>query len=321
MLPTGENLRAHWPGFVYPVLALGYRTARLLSARGYPLHRNESYAPFFIVGSGRSGNTLLRRILQASVEVHIPPETFVLGTAIKQYACERYMPWPYLVRLVLGTFEFHAEFDKFGISLQTLARALIDLPERDRSLARILDAFYRYHGTATQQGFVRWGDKTPLNAFCTDWILAVFPDARFIHMVRDGADAVRSYVAAGLQPDVDSAARRWRRSVRAVETFARRHPDRCHVVRYESLVTQPVETVRGVCDFLGFAFDALMLDGLGHSEALSDLSSYEHMDNVGKPISRDSIGKGRRELTHEQKARAQALIGLDLRRLGYDPLV
>ena len=52
----------------------------MVGHKGYPLHRSEDIHPFFIIGPDRSGNTLMRRVLEAHEDVHIPPESYVLGT-------------------------------------------------------------------------------------------------------------------------------------------------------------------------------------------------------------------------------------------------
>jgi len=46
---------------------------------------NLSCVPFFIIGSGRSGNTLLRSILSGSSDISIPPESYRLPFAIKKF--------------------------------------------------------------------------------------------------------------------------------------------------------------------------------------------------------------------------------------------
>ena len=56
---------------------------------GYRLRGQERYRPFFIIGAARSGNTLLRRVLYAHPEIHIPPETFVLRAAIRKFAAKK----------------------------------------------------------------------------------------------------------------------------------------------------------------------------------------------------------------------------------------
>ena len=50
----------------------------------YPLRGDERHRPFFIIGVDRSGSTLLRRMLTAHSELHVPPETFVLGDCIRK---------------------------------------------------------------------------------------------------------------------------------------------------------------------------------------------------------------------------------------------
>lgn len=318
---TGAIIPLNRPHFAYPIYDILSRAVRMITRRAYRLHRNEGHRPFFIVGAGRSGNTLLRRILQASRDVHIPAETFVLGHAIRLFLRNRHMPWDHLVRLIMGLFEFHREFDKFEISLRPLVNRLMDTPADSRSLALVLDAFYRYHGEQTHQTFVRWGDKTPYNTYSLDLILAVFPDARFVHMLRDGPDSVYSYVNAGLQPDLVSAARRWKTSVRAVEAFARRHPARCLEVRYEHLVDNPAAVSEHVCEFLDVHYEPRMVEQLEHVDTMGDVTRFKHLRNVANPISTTSVGRGRRELGATEKLKIQTIIGKELERLGYEPLL
>ena len=99
--------------------------------------------PFFIIGSGRSGNTLLRRILQASPELHIPPESYVLGPVIKAFRRHRKARWNDLVTLVAGAFELHPEFGAFGIHLRELMPHLRSAAKSERNLAHGLSEVSR----------------------------------------------------------------------------------------------------------------------------------------------------------------------------------
>jgi hypothetical protein len=309
------------PRFAFPIADIMLRLRSLLLGRGHPLHRNEGVRPFFIVGSGRCGTTLLRRILQASNQVHIPPETYVLGPAVMVYLRNRHRPWPVVVRSVLSLFEFHPEFDTFGVPLRPLGLHLIEAPKERRSLALILHRLFVYHGEQTGQRFERWGDKTPLNSFWLGAIRSVFPDARFIHLVRDGADVAASRLQAGFEEDIVRAAQRWKAAVRAVRRFAERHPEVCHEVRYEDLVSAPKEVVSRICSFLDLEFQPGMTEALGHSRDMGDVSRLAHHENVSKPISTSSIGRGRRGLSAKARSELQRVIGADLRRFGYDPLI
>ena len=273
--------------------------------------------PLFVVGSGRSGNTLVRRILNQSPGIHIPPETFVLGRVIKLYERNSHQAWPVLVQLVLSTFEYHPGFEDFGIGLRPLYRDLRDTPRAERTLAHILDALYRYHGRETGAKVRRWGDKTPLNTYYLDRIHRVFPGAQFIHVLRDGIDVAHSYVRSGLMSDLGESSSRWLTSVQAVERFVRRHPGAVLEIRYEALVTEPEKTTRRMCVFLGVPFEATMLEV--PDRPLGDVEQHAHHARVLRSLDRGRIGAGRRAMTVEEGGRWSQEFLDQLARCGYPP--
>lgn len=301
-----------------PIREIITRCKSLLTGRLYPLRGTKRYQPFFIVGSGRSGTTLLRRVLQANPQLHIAPENHSLGSVIELFSRNSSLAWPRVVRLVLSSFEDSRYFaETFNISLRPLATRLVDAPIDDRNLAFILDSLYRYHGQQTGQTFQRWGDKTPLNSFYLDQILTVFPDSRFVHMLRDGVDVAYSFVEAGLYSDIVTAAKQWQSSVRAVRNFSRRHPSICFYVRYEQLVTTPDVVIPSVCNFLDIEYDKSMIENLSHIEGMNDLKKYKHFSNVLRPITANSIGKGRSAISKDERNQLDLLIGSDLDKYGY----
>ena len=308
-------------GFIYPIGDLFIRAWRMLCYAPCPLHGEEACRPFFVVGAARSGATLLRRILQASPEVHIPPEVKTLGRAISFFRRNRNMRWEHLVYNVIALFEFHPEADALGVSLRPLAQRLVGAPPEMRSLAFILDSFYRFHGDQKGETFTRWGDKTPGNVRYMDRIRAVFPDAKFVCMIRDGVDAISSSLEAGIRKEVANATKKWLDDVRKMRSCVRRRPRICFSVRYEDLVSNPQAMVQGVCEFLDIGFSPEMVERLDHVDAMSDLGAFEHHSNAGKPISTASIGKGRRAVSAEDRAIIQRLAGSELQALGYEPAV
>jgi hypothetical protein len=294
----------------------------LIPRAGFPLKNGTRYRPFFVVGSGRSGNTLLRRVLYAHPELHIPPETYVLGYAIRLFRQNRNLRWKDLVNLVLSLFEYYPAFDTFGVpTLGPLAVRLGTIPPEQRSLSAILDGFYRYHAEVTESACARWGDKTPDNTYYLDAIRRVFPEAQFIHMVRDGCDVAYSYVETGMFRTEREAAAVWLDMVRRGRRFCRSFPDGCLEVRYEDFVTRPEPVVRNVCGFLGVDFLPGMLDSAEVAARMGDVAALEHHRKVRAPIRADSIGKGRRAFADSQKKAVQEIIGPALEELGYDPCV
>lgn len=285
---------------------------------GRPLHGAEEYAPFFIIGSGRCGTTLLRAALETEPSVHIPPETHVLGPLIRRYRWYSRLPWTELNKLILGTFEFHAHFAAFEITLRDLYLELLNVPAERLNLAHVLNRVYLEHAKSFKPSATRWGDKTPLNTFYLKEILSVFPDARFIHVLRDGRDVVRSYVELN-RYDIQEAAARWTRSVRLSRQFGRRHPDRFTEVRYEDLVHDPRGAIQSVCRFLGLQFSDRMLRHHEYDLKLGDVDLLSHHANVKNPISTTRVGRWREFFDDEEAEDVEKALGPALAAAGYEP--
>ncbi len=322
----------------FEVLRTG-EVRRRLPFVGYPLNGRERYRPFFIIGVARSGNTLFRRTLTSHSQLHIPPETFVLGACIQKFRkLGRKLSWPDLVSLVMAEFEFHPEFHTFETWLGPLVDRLKGAARKDRNLAFLIDCFYRYHAEQHGQECVRWGDKTPMNSLDDDLVrnlpprklghgvphtlerlLRVFPDAQFIHIYRDGCDVVRSHLSGGFMSSMQEAAERWLHVIRQSRNFVRKHPERSFEVRYEDLITKPEATLRGVCGFLEVDFEPAMVSSEKSATALGDVPEWYWHQQVAAPINPANTGKGRVYFSESERATLEEIIGSELESLGYAP--
>ena len=310
-----------FPEYVHRAHAFATNLKSLVPFTGYPIHRNEPYNPFFIIGSGRSGNTLLRRILASHPSYHIPPETYVLGTICKRYWQIAHMDWNDIVPFIYSYFQFHEEFETFDVgTLSELVRTVQSADTGRRSLAFIINAFYEWHARQRGISAERWGDKTPLNVYALKRLHRVFPKAQFVHIVRDGGDVVASYLEAGIYQSAEEAAWRWRTAVGLCRRFGKANARSYLEVRYEDLVTEPHGTVVRICAFLGTPFDERMLGLPGDAARLGDVPRRERHSEVLKPISADKIGKGRGLLSAEQKRRVDGIIAKQMAELGYADL-
>lgn len=284
--------------------------------------RDDKSEPFFIIGSGRSGNTLLRRILTSHKELHIPPETYVLKKVTRNFRRSRALDWCDLVYLTFSQFEFHPAFDTFQMDLKPLIKTLVNAPKEQKNLAHLLDSFYRYHASLNGKFPLKWGDKTPLNTFGLDEIDSVFPRAKYIHIVRDGYDVIASYVKSGIYQDSVSAAYRWRNSTIRAGNFGKKRPTRFMEVKYEDLVRYPENTVTDICVFLGLTFYQNILEPSDSPQSLGDITRRRHHQNVNAPISTASIGKGRIEIwkgdTHLQEL--AIIVNRQMKKYGYENL-
>lgn len=296
-----------------------HRFRHVVPFAGHPLRGDASYAPFFIVSSGRAGTTLVRRILTMHPDVFIPPEVS-LKPAITLYRRNNRLNWRTLVPLVLSYYQFSRDPLVAEVPLRDLAQRLRKLPKPERNLARILDGFYR-----EQMQFrmgrtdARWGDKTPANVFAMDQILEVFPDARFIHLYRDGCDVVQSFVSREMHPSYEHAAVHWVSSLECVAHFRKRHAGILHELRYEDLARNPEHHIRELCRFIDLDYDDRLLSGTP-PDADAIASTYSANDSrLAAAVDAAAIGKGRRELTSETRQILAPIMDLWLARLGYQP--
>lgn len=253
-------------------------------------------SPIFIVGSGRSGNTLVRRILINEPSIYIPPETYVLGQLIKEFQVHSKSEWSFLIRLVLSQLSLSEDFHYFPTPyLRPLYMKLVDMSIEKRSLSTILNEFYLFMANIVKPGVTRWGDKTPLNTASIFDIYEVFPNAQFVHLVRNVHDVCSSYVKMGRYKTFKEAAIRWRDSNNSVEKFKRTTKARIRMFKYEDLVADPEAQVKELCKFLNLSYSPSLLTNIPESSVLGD-SNVSHYSNVHKAISPKSVGIANREL-------------------------
>lgn len=192
----------------------------------------------------------MRMMLDSHPAVAIPPETWFVPYVIAAF--ER---GPLSADEVVEEVVRHSSWDDFGLDPAQLRERLESHGTLDAATA--LRAFYEIW--AARAGKPRWGDKTPTYVTEMVRVQAVLPEARFVHLIRDGRDVVLSLRGVGLLPGGPAElARAWKRSVRR----ARRQAASLHgylEVRYEELVRSPEPTLRRVCELLELPWEPGML--------------------------------------------------------------
>lgn len=257
--------------------------------------------PFFIIGCGRSGNTLLRSMLVAGGEVAIPPESYVWPRIIRIFQTYNFLPWEKLCSLIIAEFEAYKEFYTWEVNLYIAHKNARILKGKEQTLSNIINEVYKAYQLEKTGEIKRWGDKTPINTLYIDKILKVYPNAKFIHIVREPKDVVCSLVKAGLNTNYENAANTWVSYVnRAINLRKKLKENQFFEIRYESLVFDPESELQSVCKFLGINFNSSMLDFYKFKESLGDVKYGKHHENIGKPISTKSIEKWKTILTKDQ---------------------
>lgn len=267
--------------------------------------------PFpFIVGYGRSGTTLLRAMVDAHREVAIPDEShFVVPMLSRRRRYERSDGFD----ADRFTADLLAHFGFRGWSLPAEEAMAALRAEPPRSVPEGLRAAYRLY--AEHHGKPRYGDKTPIHVLHVPLLAEAFPEARFVHLIRDGRDVACSYLEQSFGPrTVAEAAVRWKRAIRRGRSAGRGlGPGRYRELRYDELVGDPEGNLRDVCRFLDLAFDPAMLR---YHERDRVASERPHYRNVARPPT-PGLRDWRREMSPADAATFEAIAGNLLEEVGY----
>lgn len=193
--------------------------------------------PVFLVGAERSGTTLLRLMLDHHPQIAFNSEF--------EYAVD-YFPnnkvpslqeyYEYLeTNRIFQSSDF--SIDKSLNYTQLINSFLVQ--KRDRAGKSLVGATVHHH---------------------FDRLLQIWPDARFIHILRDGRDVSRSCMGMNWAGNVWTGIERWIEAEQLWSEVKKTiSPDRYIEVRYETLIAEPVKTLTHLCNFLSMEYNPAML--------------------------------------------------------------
>lgn len=196
--------------------------------------------PFFLVGAQRSGTTLLRLMLDHHPRVACFFEFELCVDYVEDNGRFPTVDWmrDYLTRPVFRPI-FTEGNSLDGSTYPEMMNNLL-IQKRDVGKKELIGATVHSH---------------------FDRLLHIWPDAIFIHIIRDGRDVARSRIGMGWEGNVWTAIDEWV----AVEGLWDRvknmlDPSRCHEVRYEDLITNPKAELTKICDFLKIEYSSKVMD-------------------------------------------------------------
>jgi hypothetical protein len=224
--------------------------------------------PVLIGGTGRSGTTIMGRLIGAH------PDIYLLTPELKFLSARGS-----LSDLVAGKASYRVFEDRLlnrwfdrgpNIGIQrVLPRSTIEaeLPRLRKGLrsdppAAAGDFIHRlFDPIAEANGARGWAEMTPLNAQASSTLVRILPDMKLVHAVRDGRDVACSVVRVHWGPtDFDVALDWWaRRLERAFIRSAAMPQDQVLVVRLEDFVAHDRERQYArLLEFLGLDDDPAM---------------------------------------------------------------
>ena len=242
--------------------------------------------PVFVLCMGRSGSTLLRFLLDAHPDLACPPET-----SLPALCAQLAVVWS----LIEGA---------------PLSANRGDAPPQvpDPAISGIRHTVDMMTGSyLARRGKRRFCDKSLGSASFAELLLRIYPEAKFICLYRHPMDMIRSgieacpwglngygfdqYIGASPGNSVMALARYWLENASPIAAFQEQHPDRCHRVRYEDLVTDPERTAQDIYRFI----DVREVPGIAQtcfSPERERFGPADHKIWATSEITADSVGKG-----------------------------
>ena len=266
--------------------------------------------PLLILGVRRSGTTLLRVMLDRHSQLAVPDESYFVPQLADRH-----------LRRVDAD-EFVDDLRR----LSTVAEWNVPLDEvRSRlrdgmSVGEAIGTVYAVY--AQERGKPRWGDKTPMYMQNLRLLERLFPDARFVHLIRDGRDAALSFLAmpggivteTWMHPRTPAEfACQWRTEVAAAQRLGRRVGARYVEVRYEQLVADAETALQRICAFAGLEYQPAMLEYAGSV----DVSAKPHQQRLMQPPT-TGVRDWRTQMSSADVAAFERVAGDLLRELGYE---
>ena len=268
--------------------------------------------PVFVAGLERSGTSLLYALLASHPRIAMTRRTNMWTHFYGQYGdlgddrnldrcIDVMLQYKRLVKLDPDEARLRREF-RSGASTYARLFALLEQQSADRL------------------GKPRWGDKSLHTERYAEPIMAGYPGARILHMMRDPRDRFASSLARWevRRGGVGAGTAEWLSSARLAESNLARFPRQYMIVRYETLATYPERTLQQVCTFIDEPYTPEMLQMEGAREFRDQGSNSSYGARQVGVISTDSIGRFTTVLSKRQVAFIQAVAGRRMRALGYD---
>lgn len=273
-----------------------------------------TFKPTFIIGSQRSGTTMFRLMLNNHPEIAVPHETAFI--TVFYHLLDKYgtLEEPQNVRKLLEDISQH-HLVKRGNLISSLDDVMKHAPTSYPELIEAIFTEYRL-----RHGKKYWCDKTPFYTEDIDLLNAIFPQARFIHLVRDGRDVSLSQKNISWLPSSTPAiAAQWKWKTMLCRKIGRvLGADRFLEIKYEDLVMHTEETLNKVCEFLKVEYSEQMLGYADNAEKVVPSESIQWHKNSVKLPDPSKVYEWRNRMSRSDRVIFEQIAGEALDEFGYE---
>lgn len=257
----------------------------------------------FIGGMPRSGTTLMRAMLDAHPEVRCGEETRVIPR-------------------LLG---IRTNWERSEVERTRLQEAGISGDVLDSAVSAFLLEIIAHHGEAAKY----LCNKDPFTLKSSVYLQHLFPNAKFLFMIRDGRATVHSIISRKVTItgfDLKSyrqCLEKWNTAMEVMYSQCLRvGADKCMPVYYEQLVLQPELWMRRITKFLHIPWNNSVLhheDFIEKPGGIAVSKTEKSSDQIIKPVNLEALHKWVGHIPQDVTDDMPKIAPM-LRTLGYDPL-
>jgi hypothetical protein len=274
---------------------------------------------FYIVGRGRSGTTLLSKILNAHPEISVAPEGVFMMNLFHKYKDKKDWTPALLKNFVQDIFREKRIENLWGIEADGLEAYLLGLAGH-RTYGEICVEVYRYFSNCEGKGNARFLiDKNPHYSLFVNQLGEIQPAAKFIYIVRDPRGTVLSYQQKKF--DMFSApglAYRWKKYNEIILNHRKRFPERYFTLRYEDLVSAPEQELDKLCRFIGIEYTKTFLDYYKDQDDNRPQWFRSSFESIRRPLNSDNAYKWKTEMSPGDIQAAQKAAMPLIKYFGYE---
>ena len=224
---------------------------------------------FFIIGNPRSGTTLLRLMLNKHSNITVPPEAGFLVWLHKDFSDFTFSDSN--VKVFMDSLNKTLKIENWNLDFHVLENYIKE--QKPSDYPQLIDCVYRFYSIFNLKKNVQiFGDKNNFYLNEIDLLHRLYPEAKFIHIIRDGRSVAVSYkelnqksidskYAPKLPNDMESIAEEWVQNIEKIEaSFSAINDDLHHTIKFEELIEKPEDILRDICVFLEIDYDEEMLN-------------------------------------------------------------
>ncbi len=235
---------------------------------------------FFITGRGRSGTWLLQSILDTHPEICVTPEALFIIHLYGKYTNTKKWTTERKAAFIRDLFSEEKLIDWWQSTPEAIHDLLEKYPPESRFSELCKAIYYEYAQRSDKQNARLLGDKNPEYSLYIKRLAQLYPESKFVHLVRDPRANMLSYQNVDFDVnDVAALAHRWKKYNEHILDWQRELPDRILVIHYEDLLTDTQATLEQICAFLGVDFMPRLLEFYKHSKNV-----FEWNNKITEPI-------------------------------------